>query len=106
MLFRSGDLFTAPSIISVSPLSLATDVTDATLGANVLWLEARAGAGGIATLASSFFGRSPWLHGQQVDIFYHIQNSSFLIAYYYKEPIKHHVAGISKHTQYKILRGL
>ena len=29
----SGDLYTAPSIISLSSLSLATDVTDATLGA-------------------------------------------------------------------------
>ena len=32
-----GDLCTAPRIISLSPLSLATDVTDATLGASGLW---------------------------------------------------------------------
>ena len=61
-----GDLCTAPRIISLSPLSLATDVTDATLGASGLWLGTRTGAGGTATLTESFFGRSPWLHGQQV----------------------------------------
>ena len=60
-----GDLCTVP-VISLSPLSLATDVTDATLGASDLWLGTRTGAGGTATLAQSFFGRSPWLHGQQV----------------------------------------
>jgi hypothetical protein len=59
-----GDLYTAPRIISLSPLSLGTDVTDATLGANGLWLGTRTGAGGTATLIESFFGRSPWLHGQ------------------------------------------
>ena len=53
-------------IISLSPLSLATDVTDATLGASGLWLGTRTEAGGTATLTESFFGRSPWLHGQQV----------------------------------------
>ena len=59
-----GDLRTAPRIISLSPLSLATDVTDATLGASDLWLGTRTGAGGTATLTETFFGRSPWLHGQ------------------------------------------
>ena len=54
------DLCTALGIISLSPLSLETDVTDATLGASGLWL------GTTAILAKSFFGRSPWLHGQQV----------------------------------------
>ena len=46
-----GGLCTAPRIISLSPLSLATDVTSATLGASDLWLGERAGAGGTATLA-------------------------------------------------------
>ena len=32
-----------------------------------LWLGTRTGAGGTATLTESFFGRSPWLHGQQED---------------------------------------
>ena len=45
-----GDLYTVPMIISLSPLSLATDVTDATLGASGLWLETGTGAGGTATL--------------------------------------------------------
>ena len=62
LLYRS----TAPGIISLSPLSLATDVTDATLGARGLWLGTRTGAGGTTTLTESFIGRSPWLHGQQV----------------------------------------
>jgi hypothetical protein len=61
-----GDLCTAPRIISLSPLLLATYVTDAILGASGLWLGTRTGAGGTATLAESFFGCSPWLHGQQV----------------------------------------
>jgi hypothetical protein len=46
-----GDLFTAPMIIYLSPLSLATDVTDATLVASGLWLGTRIGAGGTDTLA-------------------------------------------------------
>ena len=46
-----------------SPLPLATDVT---LGESCLWLGTRTGGGGTATLTESFFGRSPWLHGQQV----------------------------------------
>ena len=41
-------------------------MTDETLGASGLWLGTRTGAGGTATLTKSFFGRSPWLHGQQV----------------------------------------
>ena len=49
----------------LSPLSLATDVTDATLGTSGLWLGARTGADGTATLTKSFLVRSPWLHGQQ-----------------------------------------
>ena len=36
--------------------------------ASDLWLGIRTGAGGIATLTESFFGHSPWLHGQQVYI--------------------------------------
>ena len=39
-------------------------MTDATLGASGLWLGTRTGAGGIATLPKSFYGRSLWLHGQ------------------------------------------
>ena len=48
-----GDLCTAPRIISFSPLSLATDVTDSTLGASGLWLGTQTGAGGIAFLAAA-----------------------------------------------------
>ena len=47
----SGDLCTATGIILLSPLSLATDVTDASLGASALWLGTRTGAGGTVTLA-------------------------------------------------------
>ena len=43
-----GDLCTAPRIILLSTLSLATDVTDATLGASALWLGTRTGGGGTA----------------------------------------------------------
>jgi hypothetical protein len=46
-----GDLRTVPRIISLSPLSLATDMTDATLRAIDLWLGTQTGAGGTATLA-------------------------------------------------------
>ena len=46
-----GDLCTAPRIISLSPSSLATNVTDVTLGAYDLWPGTRTGAGGTATLA-------------------------------------------------------
>ena len=59
-----GDLCTAPGINSLSRLSLAIDVSDATLGASGLWLGTRTEAGGTTTLTESFFGRSPWLHGQ------------------------------------------
>jgi hypothetical protein len=48
------DLWTAPRIISLSRLSLATDVTDATLRSSGLWLGTRTGAGGIATRTESF----------------------------------------------------
>jgi hypothetical protein len=65
-----GDLCTAHRIISLSPLSLATDVTDATLGESGFWLGTRTRASGTATLASCFFGRSPCLNGQQVLFFY------------------------------------
>ena len=60
-----GDLCTAPGIISLSPLSLATDVTDVTLRASGLWLGTRTEAGGTDTLAKIFFGLNLWLHGQQ-----------------------------------------
>ena len=56
-----GNLCTAPRIISLSPY-----VTDTTLAKSGLWLETRTGAGGTATITENFFGRSPWLHGQQV----------------------------------------
>ena len=49
-----GDLCTALRIISLTPLSLETDVTDATLGISGLWLGTRTGAAGTATLAGSF----------------------------------------------------
>ena len=62
----SGDLCIDPRIISLSPFSLATDVTDATLGASGLWLQTRTGASATATLTESSFGRSPSLHGQKV----------------------------------------
>ena len=39
------------TISILSPLSLATDVTDMTLGASGLWLGTRTGTGGIPTLA-------------------------------------------------------
>jgi hypothetical protein len=44
-------LCTAPDSISLSPLSLATDVTDVVLGASGLWLGTLTGASGIDTLA-------------------------------------------------------
>ena len=50
----NGDLRTAPRILSLSPLSLATDVTDVTLGASGLWVETRTGTGGTATLTRCF----------------------------------------------------
>ena len=45
------DLCTARRIISLSPLSLVTDVTDATLGASGFWLGTRTGTGGSPKLA-------------------------------------------------------
>ena len=54
-----GDVCTAPRIISLSLLSLATDVTDGTLGASGLWLGTRTGAGVTATLTESFFWPQP-----------------------------------------------
>ena len=54
-----GDLCTAPRIIPLSPLSLATNVTDATLRLSDLWLGTRTRAGGTTTLTKRFFGRSP-----------------------------------------------
>jgi hypothetical protein len=49
-----GDLCTASRIISLSHLSLATDVTDATLGVSGLWLGTRTLAGGTVTLTEIF----------------------------------------------------
>ena len=43
-----GDLCADPRIILLPPLSLATDVTDAILGASGLWLGTRTEAGGTA----------------------------------------------------------
>jgi hypothetical protein len=63
-----GDLCTAPRIISLSPLSLAADVTDATVGASGLLLGTRTGAGGTATQTKSFFWPqrvAPWTAGEQ-----------------------------------------
>ena len=48
-----GHLCTVPRIILLSPLSLATDVTDATLEASDIWLGTWTGAGGTATLAEA-----------------------------------------------------
>ena len=42
------DLCTAPRICSLSSLSIATDVTDVTLGASGLWLGTRTAAGDAA----------------------------------------------------------
>ena len=64
------DLYTAPRIISLSLLSLVTDVTDATLGASGLWLGTRTGAAGTATLTESFFWpqpMAPWTAGITVE---------------------------------------
>ena len=48
-----GDLCTAPGIISLSLLPLATDI-DVTLGTSGLWLGILTRAGGTATLSYSF----------------------------------------------------
>ena len=61
-----GDLCTASKIISLSPLSLATDETDVTFGASGLWIGTRTGAGGTAALTESFFRpqpMAPWATG-------------------------------------------
>ena len=42
-------MITAPRIISLSPLSLATDMTDVTLEPSGNWLGTRTGAGGTTT---------------------------------------------------------
>ena len=49
-----GDLCTAPRIISLSSLLLATEVTDAKLGTSGLWLGTRTGAVGTATQTERF----------------------------------------------------
>ena len=72
-------------------LILVTNVTDATLGASALWLGTRTRNGGTDTL-ESFFGRSPWLHGQQV-----IQNT---LGEQYKLRIYHGIASSSCHSNY------
>ena len=46
-----GDLYTAPWIISLSPLSLAIDGTDVTLGVSGLWLGTLTEDDGNATQA-------------------------------------------------------
>ena len=58
-----GDLCTAPRNISLSTLSLASDVAEVTLEASGLWLGTRTGAGGTATVTESFFWplpMAPW----------------------------------------------
>ena len=51
-------------------LSLATDVTDATLGASGLWLGTQTGAGGTTTLTKLFWllPMNPWTAGIEVQI--------------------------------------
>ena len=67
-----GDLFSAPRIISLSPLSLATNVTDATLGASSLWLGTRTLAGGTDKLAYRFLAAA---HGSVDSRYFIIQFS-------------------------------
>ena len=57
-----GDLCTAPGIISISPLLLATDVTDVTLGPSGLSLGTRTGAAGTAALVATA-PMAPWAKG-------------------------------------------
>ena len=62
-----GDLCTAPRIISLSPFTLATDVTVATHGASGLWLRTRIGAGGTAAAYGSmenkpFYTKIPYFY--------------------------------------------
>ena len=63
-----GDLCTAPRIISSSPLSLAINVTDATLGASYLWLGIRTGAGG-TTLTKVLAAAHGSMDNRSYDIF-------------------------------------
>ena len=49
-----GDLCTVPEIISLSPFSLATDVSDLRFRASGPWLWTRIRAGGTATPGKSF----------------------------------------------------
>ena len=51
LLDKCQEICAQPRVNSLSPLLLATDVTDATLGASGVWLGTRTGAGGTATLA-------------------------------------------------------
>ena len=44
----SGDMCPAPGIISLTPLSLVTNMTDMALGASGLWLENQTGTAGTA----------------------------------------------------------
>ena len=79
-----GDLYTAPRIISLSPLSLAPDVTDETLGASGLWLGTRTGAGSTATLTEIFFfflsqPMAPWKTGHEpgnINLYNHNTNTT------------------------------
>ena len=59
----------------LSPLSLATDVTDVTLGESGLWLGTRTGSDGTTTL-----DRSPGLHGQHAVILITINRHPFFTA--------------------------
>ena len=66
-----GDLYTAPGIISLSPLSLVTDVTDVTLGASGIWLDTRTGASGTAILSSRFLAAADDLmaNGHEIKLY-------------------------------------
>jgi hypothetical protein len=52
-----GTLCTAPRIISLSPLSLATAMTHATLGASGIWLGTRTWTADTATLTEVFWSQ-------------------------------------------------
>ena len=64
------DLFTSFKIISLSHLSLAIDVTNATLGASDLRLGIRTGTGSTATLTKLFWPQpmTPWTTGPLANI--------------------------------------
>ena len=79
-----------PRIISLSPLSLMTDVTDTTLGASVHWLETQTGAGGTATLNKSCFDRSPWLHGQVFNLAWNILSGALCLQLEQAKPLEEH----------------